>query len=159
MAALDKQNFCQVCSKFATGITVVTVLAADGTPHGMTANSFTSVSLVPPLILVCVDHQSRVLDYLRTGRFFGINVLNENQQAISAHFARSGHDRFFGIEWTAGQTGVPLLPDCLAYFECSPSQVVEAGDHAILIGEVLTAECHEGRPLLYFGSAYRSLAL
>lgn len=157
LVTIDKQQFCRACGKYATGITIATVMGPDGVPHGMTANSFTSVSLAPPLVLVCVDHRSKILDHFRRTEYFGVNVLSETQQALSAHFARSGHDRFFGVEWWAGETGVPLLPDVLAYFECAINKIVDAGDHAILIGEVLHANCRDGRPLIYFNSTYQSL--
>jgi flavin reductase (DIM6/NTAB) family NADH-FMN oxidoreductase RutF len=123
----------------------------------MTANSFTSVSLLPPLILVAVDHASRMVGYLRTAHHFGVNVLEQGQEALSAHFARIGHDRFAGVEWRPGKCGVPLIPGCLAHLECELRQMVEAGDHTIFIGEVLRAAWREGEPLLYFNGRYRQL--
>jgi flavin reductase ActVB len=155
---LDKQAFCRNCGKFATGITIATVLDTGGAPHGMTANSFTSVSLEPPLVLICVDHSARILDHFRRAGHFGINVLEEHQRALSAHFARRGTDRFDGVEWYPGVTGVPLLPDVLSTMECALRQFIDVGDHAILIGEVLHARCGEGMPLIYFASHYRKLA-
>src|ERR1700693_3685437 len=105
---LTKTEFCRACAKFPTGVTIVTVVDAGGSPHGMTASSFTSVSLEPPLVLVCVDHRATVLAHLRNAQHVGINVLNEDQQPLSEHFARRGHDRFDGIEWYGGHRGVPL---------------------------------------------------
>jgi flavin reductase (DIM6/NTAB) family NADH-FMN oxidoreductase RutF len=154
---MDKRQFCDVCGRFATGITIITTLGADRAPHGMTANSFTSVSVAPPLVLFCVDHRAGILAHFRGSQHFAINVLNEQQQQLSTHFARAGHDRFDGVPWYAGQSGVPLLPDVLATLECAVSQRLEAGDHDIIIGEVLEARWKEGRPLLYFGSKYRQL--
>jgi len=156
-ASIDKTHFCRTCARFVTGVTVVTVLDADGTPHGMTASSFTSVSLDPPLVLVCVDHRATVLEHLRRAGHLGINVLSEDQRELSVLFARRGQNRFNGIEWHAGQTGVPLIPGALAHFECGLNKMVDAGDHAILIAEVLHAEHREGRPLVYFGSDYHRL--
>jgi flavin reductase (DIM6/NTAB) family NADH-FMN oxidoreductase RutF len=158
VSTLDKQAFCRNCGKFATGITVVTVLDDAGGPHGMTANSFTSVSLEPPLVLVCVDHRARILKDLRTSKHFGINILEEHQKALSSHFARSAHDRFDGIEFLPGHTGVPLLPGMLSTMECEIRTLTEAGDHTIVVGEVIHATCHDGKPLIYFGSHYRHLA-
>jgi flavin reductase (DIM6/NTAB) family NADH-FMN oxidoreductase RutF len=154
---LDRRQFCRTCSRFATGITVATVRGPDGEPHGMTANSFTSVSLTPPLVLICVDHRAKIIEHFRRCDFFGINVLHHNQKSLSIHFARSGYDRFDGIEWYAGSTGIPLLPEVLATIECAVHRRVEAGDHMILIGEVLHAECRDGEPLVYYGSEYHSL--
>ena len=156
-ASIDKTHFCRTCARFVTGVTVVTVLDAEGIPHGMTASSFTSVSLDPPLVLVCVDHRATVLEYFRRASHLGINVLNEDQRELSVLFARRGQNRFNGIEWHAGQTGVPLIPGVLAHFECELHKMVDAGDHAILIAEVLHAEHREGRPLVYFGSDYHRL--
>jgi len=154
---LTKTEFCRACAKFPTGVTIVTVLDAEGCPHGMTASSFTSVSLAPPLVLVCVDHRASVLAHLRRARHIGINILSENQQNLSAHFARPGHDRFTGVEWEPGHGGVPLISGALARFECSIHRSIEAGDHTILIAEVLDAEYREGRPLVYFASGYHRL--
>jgi len=154
---LTKTEFCRACAKFPTGVTIVTVLDADGSPHGMTASSFTSVSLEPRLVLVCVDHRASVLAHLRRAQHIGINILGENQQELSAHFARPGHDRFDGVEWLAGDGGVPLIPGVLARFECSIHRMIDAGDHTILIAEVLDAEHTNGRPLVYFASGYHKL--
>jgi flavin reductase (DIM6/NTAB) family NADH-FMN oxidoreductase RutF len=154
---LTKTEFCRACAKFPTGVTIVTVLDADGSPHGMTASSFTSVSLEPRLVLVCVDHRASVLAHLRRAQHIGINILSENQQELSAHFARPGHDRFDGVEWLAGDGGVPLIPGVLARFECSIHRMIDAGDHTILIAEVLDAEHTNGRPLVYFASGYHKL--
>ncbi|HVP47167.1 MAG TPA: flavin reductase family protein [Bryobacteraceae bacterium] len=155
--SLTKTEFCRACAKFPTGVTIVTVLDAEGCPHGMTASSFTSVSLEPPLVLVCVDHRASVLAHLRRAQHISINILSEGQQDLSAHFARPGHDRFTGVEWEAGQGGVPLISGALARFECSIHRMVDAGDHTILIAEVLDADYCDGRPLVYFGSGYHKL--
>ena len=154
---LTKAEFCRTCAKFPTGVTIVTVLDAEGSPHGMTASSFTSVSLDPPLVLVCVDHGASVLAHLRRAQHIGINILSESQQDLSAHFARRGHDRFDGVEWVAGHGGVPLIPDALASFECTIQRMVDAGDHTILIAKVESVEHSDGHPLVYFGSGYYKL--
>ena len=150
----DPAQFRRACARFATGITVSTALAADGTPHGFTANSFTSVSMEPPLVLICVDHRANVLRHFEQASHFGINILAEDQEAISVRFAEKGLDRFNGIDWHAGATGVPLLGGALARFECATRQKIEAGDHLIILGEVLHAEWETGAPLLYYASAY-----
>jgi flavin reductase (DIM6/NTAB) family NADH-FMN oxidoreductase RutF len=154
---IEKQHFRRICGKFASGITIATVRDADGAPHGMTANSFTSVSLVPPLVLVCVDHRARILEHFRIGDHFGVNILGAAQRQLSDRFAGSGYDRFEGVTWNPGHTGVPLLADVLATLECARVNVVTAGDHDIVVGEVLHADCQEGEPLVFYGSQYRSL--
>jgi flavin reductase (DIM6/NTAB) family NADH-FMN oxidoreductase RutF len=135
----------------------MTVLGLDGLPHGITANSFTSVSLDPPLILVCVDHRSQVIGHVHPDSSFGVNVLAEEQQDLSCRFAKSYPDRFTSIEWYSGRTGVPLFPGALATLECCLVDKTSAGDHFILIGQVLHVTYREGDPLTYFKSSYRSL--
>jgi flavin reductase (DIM6/NTAB) family NADH-FMN oxidoreductase RutF len=157
MSKMEKQQFRRICGKFASGITVATVRDAAGAAHGMTANSFTSVSLAPPLVLVCVDHRTRVLEHFRASEYFGINILGAGQRHLSDKFAGRGYDRFEGVEWYAGQTGAPLLPEVLATIECARVNVVTAGDHDIVIGEVLHADCLDGDPLVFYCSEYRSL--
>lgn len=155
--AIDQLHFRRACGKFATGITILTVRDASGAPHGMTANSFTSVSLDPPLVLLCVDYRARVLDQLVVGATIGVNMLTEEQRELSARFARAGQDRFDGVEWSAGDTGAPLLPGCLATLECAITKLYEGGDHAIVLAEVRRATWEEGRPLIYFNSGYQAL--
>jgi flavin reductase (DIM6/NTAB) family NADH-FMN oxidoreductase RutF len=151
-------EFRQVCGKFATGITVLTARDAAGTPHGMTANAFTSVSLEPPLVLVCVDLRAHILRHLRVGGAFAVNVLREHQVSLSVRFAQSVEDRFETVEWKPGErTGAPILAAALASIECVGVRLVEAGDHSIVIGEVLSGWCEEGKPLVYFSSRYRRL--
>jgi len=156
-AGIGKAEFCGACAKFPTGVTIVTVRDAQGSPHGMTASSFTSVSLAPPLVLVCVDHGAKVLGHLRPSKYLGINILSESQHQLSVHFARRGQDRFDGVDWTAGHHGVPLIPGVLAALECRIDRMEDAGDHAIVIAEVLRTEFRDGRPLVYFGSGYHKL--
>jgi flavin reductase (DIM6/NTAB) family NADH-FMN oxidoreductase RutF len=156
-SSLDKSRFCRTCAKFPTGVTIVTVLDPDGGPHGLTASSFTSVSLEPPLILVCVDHRANVLEHFRRSEYLAINVLDETQQELSVRFARRGENRFDGIQWYAGQNGVPLIPGAIAHFECAIQRTLDAGDHTIFIAEVIGVNCREGRPLIYYGSGYRKL--
>ena len=157
LTTIEQQHFRRVCSKYATGITILTVLDSSGAPQGMTVNSFTSVSLSPPLILVCIDRQTSILSNFKQGTRFGVNVLQEEQRELSTWFARSGYDRFLGIEWSAGETGAPLLEDMLATLECEVTQMIEAGDHVVVIGAALHASWREGQPLVYFNSSYQSL--
>jgi flavin reductase (DIM6/NTAB) family NADH-FMN oxidoreductase RutF len=154
---VDSAAFRHACGKFATGITIVTVIGPDGLPHGMTVNSFTSVSLEPPLVLVCIDRKATILPKLQAARYFGINVLSESQQDLSAQFARRGMDRFEAVPWFPGELSVPLLDGALAQYECSVNSVTEGGDHLIFIGEVQHLQCFAGRPLLYYASGYATL--
>jgi flavin reductase (DIM6/NTAB) family NADH-FMN oxidoreductase RutF len=150
--------FRQACAKFATGITVVTTITRTGIPHGLTVNSFTSVSLAPPIVSICIGLRCSVLPALRTGSHFGINVLSESQRETAARFAGVCEGRFDGIAWHRGTSGVPLLKGVLACFECRLASHLDVGDHAILLGEVEYAETFPGKPLLFFNSQYSRLA-
>lgn len=152
---LDSIVFRRTCAKFATGVAVATVLDGDGNPHGMTVNSFTSVSLNPPMVLFCVDHSATLLGTFRGATHYGLSVLADSQQSLSNRFAQRGQDRFDGVEWQRGLHGVPLIPGALAHLTCAVRQVIEAGDHSILLAEVVDAALFDGHPLLYFDSAYR----
>ena len=154
---LDRDVFRKTCGRFATGIAIATVSGADQTPYGLTVNSFTSVSAVPPLVLICVDYRSTVLTHFRASSWYCVNVLAEDQRELSVRFSQRIPDRFEGLGWRVGASGAPVLDGCLASMECSVVQTVEAGDHAILIAEVIYGQCREGAPLLYFGSEYREL--
>ena len=155
--AIERNELRRVMGHFATGVTIITTISKDGQPFGLTANAFTSVSLDPPLVLVCVDHKASVMQHLRSSEHVGINILSEEQSELSTRFARRGEDRFDKIEWTAGHHGVPVISGVLASFECGIDRIVDAGDHAIVIAEVLRAEYRDGRPLVYFGSGYHKL--
>jgi flavin reductase (DIM6/NTAB) family NADH-FMN oxidoreductase RutF len=154
---LDAKTFRDACSLFASGVTVATVRAIDGSLHGLTISSFTPVSMEPPLILICIDHGCAFLQHFRACTYFAVNVLAQSQRDISVTFACKDEGRFEEIEWTPSPNGVPLLNGSLATFECQLAAVIEAGDHAILLGEVVNTECQDGRPLLYFNREYRSL--
>lgn len=153
----SERQFRLACGRYSTGIVIATIIDAHGEPHGITVNSFNSVSLTPPLISICLDHRARILEHFHPGVHFGINVLNEHQREISDHFASSKRDRFNGIDWTPGGTGVPLLSRGLAFIECALRNRVAAGDHDIVIGEVIESRVEEGRPLVYYASGYRKL--
>lgn len=156
MGPVTSAEFRHACGRFATGVTIATVLDAEGLPHGLTVNSFSSVSLEPPLVSICLGHAVTVIDYFRESRHFGINILAEGQQELSDRFARKGLDRFDGVEWYRGETGAPLLPGVLAAIECAQRHRVTAGDHDIFIAEMLSARVSDGQqPLLYFASRYR----
>ncbi len=154
---MEPAVFRDVCSRFASGVTVTTVMGSDGNPHGLTASSFTAVSLRPPLILVCIDHNSGVLHHFRTASHFAVNILSSEQAEISSQFAMKSVARFEGVAWTPGAGGAPLLEQCLAQVECVTQQIVDAGDHAVFFGEVIGARTTSDHPLLYFDRRYRWL--
>jgi flavin reductase (DIM6/NTAB) family NADH-FMN oxidoreductase RutF len=157
LPSLEPRQFRRVCSRFASGVTIISVIDSSGVPHGMTASSFTSVSLNPPLILICVNSGTRFLEACNSTKNFGVNILDETQRSLSERFAGSGYDRFEGVTWNPGTTGVPLFPGALATIECARFKTLVAGDHEILIGKVLHANGREGEPLIHFGSQYRAL--
>ncbi|WP_422342715.1 alpha/beta fold hydrolase [Parasphingorhabdus sp.] len=143
---------------FATGVTVVTANDARGSPIGLTANSFTSVSLDPPLLLVCIANTSGSASTLKSASHFAVNVLQIGQQPASNLFAGKNKDRFASTSWEPGETGVPLLTGSLSSFECEQSEVHEGGDHFILVGRVVKASFEPRRdPLLFFRGKYRRL--
>jgi len=160
--ALNAADFRKAMGCFATGVTIITV-DQDGEIHGMTANAFSSVSLDPPLVLVCVDHRARTHAHLHARKRFGVNVLSSSQQAISEYYAQSSdlekhqHAETAGARFTRTAHGTPILEGALAYLECRLHSTQAAGDHTIFIAEVEHVELREGEPLLYFRSCYREL--
>jgi flavin reductase (DIM6/NTAB) family NADH-FMN oxidoreductase RutF/pimeloyl-ACP methyl ester carboxylesterase len=143
---------------FATGVTIITAHAADGKPIGLTANSFTSVSLDPPLLLVCIANNAGSAEVLRSADSFAVNVLQIGQQPVSNLFAGKGEDRFAGTRWEVGEYSAPILPSSLGIFECKRHALHEAGDHFLLVGQVEKASFEPRRdPLLYFRGKYRRL--
>ncbi len=154
---LDTKTFQDACSLFASSVTVATVRAPDGSLHGLTVSSFTPVSIEPPVILICIDHGCPFLQHFRACTHFAVNVLAESQRDISVTFACKDQGRFEGVAWNPSPSGVPLLHGSLATFECQLAAVIDAGDHAIVLGEVVNAECQGGNPLLYFNRQYCAL--
>lgn len=151
-------RFRRVIGCLATGVTVVTTRQDDGRPCGLTANAVTSVSLEPPLVLVCIDKKSESYPHFALAGVFAVNVLTEAQSDVSLRFAVSGGDKFRGVPFHWGATGAPVLDEHLAWVECRIVQAYDGGDHTIYVGRVEAADSGDGRPLLYFRGAYRSLA-
>jgi flavin reductase (DIM6/NTAB) family NADH-FMN oxidoreductase RutF len=151
--------FKRAMAQFATGITVVTTRDAAGRPHGLTVNSFCSVSLEPALVLVCIDHRAEAHAAFRESGLFAVSVLGEEQEAWSRRFAQGGHSKFEGVSLETGRHGLLLVPGAIAQLECRIVAAPEGGDHTIYVGEVLTLEVQPGRPLLYHGSRYGRMAL
>ncbi|MEM8826072.1 MAG: flavin reductase family protein [Pseudomonadota bacterium] len=154
----DSRTLRDALGCFATGVTVVTTLAEDGTPVGLTANSFTSVSLDPPLLLVCVAKSASSLTAFEAADAFAVNVLQIGQQPVSSRFATRGQDKFAGTRTERWSTGVPIIADSLASFECTRHALHDGGDHLILVGRVGRVRFEPRRdPLLYFRGKYRRL--
>lgn len=143
---------------FATGVTVVTCLSSDGRPAGLTVNSFTSVSLDPPLLLVCLAKKAASASALIASPCFAVNVLQTGQQPASIRFSTRDEDRFGTTSWSCGEGGAPIISDSLGVFECERHAVHDGGDHHILIGQVVKASFDASLdPLLYFRGRYRRL--
>ncbi len=153
-------DFRKAMGCFATGVTVITVDQA-GEVHGMTANAFTSVSMDPLLVLVCVDHRARTHAHLHAKKRFGVNVLAEGQRAISEYYARSSeshqHAEQAGARFERTKHGTPVLHGALAYLECRLHTAQAAGDHTIFIAEVEDVVFREGEPLLFYRGEYRAI--
>jgi flavin reductase (DIM6/NTAB) family NADH-FMN oxidoreductase RutF len=154
---VDDAQFRQLLGRFATGVTVITVTAPDGRPHGMTANSLASVSLQPPLVALAIDHQAELHALITRVGVFVANVLSSHQEALSRRFADPHDDRFDGIGYSVSRTGGILLDGALAHIECARHDTVEAGDHTIVIGRVVGGATRDGRPLLYYRGGYGAL--
>jgi flavin reductase ActVB len=152
---ISAELYRRTCALFATGITVITTVDEKAHPHGMTVNSFSSVSLDPPLVLICVDLKNALLGHFMTSAWFAVNVLAEDQESLSRRFSSAAENRFDGLVWERGQAGVPLLNGVLAQMQCALVKTFEVGDHAVLVGEVRDASYRQGQPLLYFNSLYR----
>jgi flavin reductase (DIM6/NTAB) family NADH-FMN oxidoreductase RutF len=151
----DQRAFRNALGCFATGITVVTTVATDGQPVGLTVNSYNSVSLDPPLVLFSLAGNSQHLDVFRGSGCFAVNVLAEDQRDLSVRFATSIEDRWQGVAYETWETGAPILTGCLASFECRTEAMHEGGDHIIMVGRVCRLiSVQEGRPLLYFQGKY-----
>jgi len=144
--------------RFASGVTIITVETSEGEVHGMTANAFCSVSLQPPLVLVCIDHLAETYLHLRERGQFGVSVLKEEQEALSEFFAdpERNPDAAYrlGIEYRAMASGMPVLKDALANLDCRVVGAHSAGDHTIFVAEVKEIALGEGSPLLYFRGRY-----
>ncbi|RUX91431.1 MULTISPECIES: alpha/beta fold hydrolase [unclassified Mesorhizobium] len=152
--AFDSGEFRRALGSFLTGVTIVTTVSAEGEPRGFTANSFTSVSLDPPLVLVCIAKKALGHSAFSTSKGFAINILSESQKAQSGIFASKAADKFASVAWQPGQTGNPLIDGSVAVFDCAMQQLVDAGDHSILIGRVRDFSHNGAQPLGYCRGTY-----
>lgn len=153
------RNLRQALGSFPTGVTVVSCLDKNKNPLGFTANSFTSVSLDPQLISICIDKESFNIDSFSITKHFAVSVLSEGQQSISTTFATPNEDRFQNVEWRTEDTGSPIIENAVAWFDCNTRQVIDAGDHLIIIGEIIAFDSSPKTPLMYLRGNYVNLGL
>ena len=161
VSTIDTREFRNALGCFATGITVITALDESKAPVGLTANSFTSLSLDPPLVLFCVDRTIKSFQAMHSNRHFAVNILREDQEHLSRQFAKTGADKWNGVRFQSWDTGCPIIEGCIANLECDVESLFEGGDHVIIIGKVRrmrfdsSADC---RPLLYYKGKYGAVA-
>ena len=155
--SIDHVELRRVMGHFATGVTVITTRDGDGKPYGLTANALCSVSLAPPLLLVCIDKRAESHQAFERSGLFAINILGLGHEDLSRRFAVSGGDKFVDVSYRSGTTGVPVLEGVLGVVECRVVAGHDAGDHTIYVGEVQHMEASRGDPLLFFRGKYRRL--
>jgi flavin reductase (DIM6/NTAB) family NADH-FMN oxidoreductase RutF len=154
---IGEADFKKAMAQFASGVTVVTT-ELDGTLYGMTVASFASLSLDPPLVLICVGRAMQTHSAIAGAGRFGVSILGQDQQQLSNHFASKLEDKFSGVDYRVGDSGVPLLNGAICTLECSVAGQLDGGDHSIFTGLVERADTSESAPLVYFRSGYRQLA-
>lgn len=154
---IDPRQLRDCCGQFATGVAVITTRRADGTPVGLVANSFSSVSLDPPLILWSLGLGAPSLSAFRAHSAFAVNVMGADDLDLTMQFARPSDDKFAGVDWHGGYRGVPVLTNALARIECRVESRVPGGDHEIYLGRVQRLEMREGAPLLFHRGSFAKL--
>jgi flavin reductase (DIM6/NTAB) family NADH-FMN oxidoreductase RutF len=155
--ALDPRELRNVMGHFATGVTVITTKDRSGKPFGLTANAFSSLSLTPPLVLICVDKTVDCYPCFEESKVFAVNFLSEDQEHLSRRFATKGIEKFEGITSHPGVCGAPLLDGAMGHIECAIVNAYEGGDHTIYVGEIQAAAASGDRPLLFFKGKYYRL--
>ncbi|HEX8267645.1 MAG TPA: flavin reductase family protein [Pyrinomonadaceae bacterium] len=156
--SISKEEFRRALSRFASGVTVITTKDNDGKLYGITVSAFCSVSLEPPLILICIEKSAGSHPAFEQSKAFVVNILREDQQHISDHFASRLTDKFSGISYRRGIEDLPLLEDVLVNLECRLRYSHEGGDHTIYVGEIEKLTINDGNPLLYFHGGYRKIS-
>jgi flavin reductase (DIM6/NTAB) family NADH-FMN oxidoreductase RutF len=156
---IDPRALRRAFGAFATGVTITTARDAGGAPVGFTANSFASVSLDPPLLLVCLASTASSYPAFRSAEGFAVNILSAGQRAVSTAFATRGVDKFAGVAWSEHATGAPVLDGAVAWFDCRMHAIVPAGDHVILIGRIVDFAANDAAPLGYCRGAYVTFGL
>ena len=160
-ADISADQFRRACGLWTTGVSIVTTVDADGRPYGLTMNAVTSLSLTPPMFLICVDSGSDTLAPMLDSRVFCINVLEAGQQELADRFAKKGDNKFSGVDFGPGQSGAPVLAGTLLSVECEVTEVAAGGDHQIFSGaavNLVVNESADAAPLLYFAGRYGSLS-
>ncbi|MGE5126055.1 MAG: flavin reductase family protein [Betaproteobacteria bacterium] len=155
--SVDAASFRRALGQFASGVTVVTTRDRTGRTLGLTVSAFCSVSLHPPLVLVCIDHRADTNLGMRESGRFAVSVLREDQEDVSRRFASPAHDKLEGFRFAEGRQGLPLVPGALAHIQCRVRSFHDEGDHTLWVGEVLSLAARPGRPLLHHAGAYRRL--
>jgi flavin reductase (DIM6/NTAB) family NADH-FMN oxidoreductase RutF len=155
--AIDPRELRNVMGHFATGVTIITTRDMAGKPFGLTANAFSSLSLDPPLVLICVDKKVDCYACFDQSRVFVVNILSEGQDQLSTRFATKGIEKFEGVAVRQGNLGVPLLEGAVAHIECTLTSTYEGGDHTIYVGEIQSVAASGDRPLLFFKGKYSRL--
>jgi len=153
---IDPDTFRSVLGRFASGVTVITASGTRG-DCGMTVSSFCSLSLSPPLVLMCIDHSARMYDVLQSASHFAVNVLEGSQEVLARRFSDQDIERFDGVGFHPGLSGAPILDNILAWMECRRADVFPGGDHTIFTGIVEVAGSRAGEPLLYYRGGYTQL--
>jgi len=153
---IDEAQFKAAMSHFASGVTVVTT-EHEGKPYGMTVASFASLSLRPPLVIVCIEKSVKSHGAIAASGRFGVSILAEAQTDVSNRFASKIDDKFEGVDVRRGELGVPLITNALCALECRLHDQLPGGDHTIFVGEVVDAQLADGAPLVYYRSGYRTL--
>jgi flavin reductase len=152
--SIEASEFRRALAHWSTGVTIVGTLLPDGTPAGMTATAFASVSLDPPLVLVCLEHTSDSHAALRSAGVFAISMLPAGTESIARRFADDATGKFDEVAWHPAESGAPLLDEALAWVDCRVHDEYEAGDHTIFVGAVLGCGARSGEPLLYYCGTY-----
>lgn len=155
--SVSPDEFRSVLGRFPSGVTVVTTKGDDESDQGMTVSAFCSLSLDPPLVLICIEKTASVHEALTSAPGFVVNILSEKQEPIARRFSIVGIDRFEGIGFSRSGSGIAVLDDALAVIECTRSALHDAGDHTIVVGEVEAGRAENGRPLLYYRGGYAEL--
>ena len=156
-ANFDRRTLRDAFGSFATGVTIVTTSGPDGVDIGLTANSFSSVSLEPPMVLWSLARTSSNIDAFRNSGHFAVHILSADQEAMSARFASKVTDRFEGLALDRGPDGIPMLPNCMASFACKLAYQYEGGDHVIFVGEIIDFSHSARKPLVFHGGRYGML--
>lgn len=158
MTKIDSAKFRAALGGFATGVTVVTTLDGDDAPFGVTASSFNSVSLNPPLVLWSLSRKAQSIDAFCSSGHFAVHVLAADQAPLSSHFAKSGGDKFSALGWNKGVLGSPVFSEYASRFECRTLHQYEGGDHIIFVGEVVQFDQQDGQPLVFHQGGYAEIA-